>query len=383
MHKNTLKVSAIALAVASALFSINVFAAASVNDRPDTSQSFLENSEEGWFWYKDEKELESKPEENKDQTSEQKPQTEKPFSVAWLKKNLPRYIEIAIDNPTPENVRAFLLVQRVMLDKAENFAKAVQTQVVGDALVDEAARRGLSTVAAHSLNAKGEDETKRLLDELSNKIGLFFFFSSDCSYCKSQAPILGYFGNKYDMGILGVSVDGGSLSIDGKEPFPWKTDAGLAPKLGITQVPALVIVTPDGDAVPIAQGVLSLPEIEQRILLASKRKGWITQEQYEKTRPLDEAMRNDLSKALDPKTELAEKKLRSYQEADGFIPPDRLVPLVTARAKYTNTSMSTSKSAKAARSIADDLKDIADKAGLKLPEGALTREATDNTAKEE
>lgn len=52
----------------SALFAGNVFAAASVNDRPDTSSSFYENSEDGWFWYKDEKEEPRKPEQLKKQT---------------------------------------------------------------------------------------------------------------------------------------------------------------------------------------------------------------------------------------------------------------------------------------------------------------------------
>lgn len=49
----------------SALFAGNVFAAASVNDRPDTSSSFYENSEDGWFWYKDEKEEPKKPDQLK------------------------------------------------------------------------------------------------------------------------------------------------------------------------------------------------------------------------------------------------------------------------------------------------------------------------------
>lgn len=132
----------------SALFAGNVFAAASVNDRPDTSSSFYENSEDGWFWYKDEKDEPRKPEQLKKQTPSPQEQLknaenpEKAFSVAWLRKNIPRYLDLAIDNPTPENVRAFLLIQRIMLDKAENFSQAVQAQVVGDVLIDESARRG-------------------------------------------------------------------------------------------------------------------------------------------------------------------------------------------------------------------------------------------------
>ena len=274
----------------SALFAGNVFAAASVNDRPDTSSSFYENSEDGWFWYKDEKEEPKKPEQLKKQTPSPQEQLknaenpEKAFSVAWLRKNIPRYLDLAIDNPTPENVRAFLLIQRIMLDKAENFSQAVQAQVVGDVLIDESARRGFSTVAANTLNAKGTEEARKLIASLSDKVGIFFFFSSTCSYCKAQIPILGYFAKRYDIAIMGVSVDGiGFQTQDGKDPFPWKPDAGLAQKLGLSQVPALVLVTPKGDAEPISQGILSLNEIEQRILLVSKRKGWIKEEQFEKT----------------------------------------------------------------------------------------------------
>lgn len=347
-----------------AMFAANVFAAASVNDRVDTSSSFYENSEDGWFWYKDEKEESLRPEEKKLPPEEQlknAEDTEKAFSVAWLRKNIPRYRDLAIDNPTPENVKAFLLVQRVMLDKAENFATAVQTQVVGDALVDESARRGLSTVAANSLNAKGIEESRKLLASLSDKVGIFFFFSSTCPYCKAQEPILGYFTNRYDIAVMGVSVDGNSLNPNGNEPFPWKPDAGLAQQLGLTHFPALVLVTPQGDAEPISQGILSLNEIEQRILLVAKRKGWIKEEEFEKTRPLVEGMRNDLSKALNADTPLAQKKLQSYQQDDGFIPPDRLVPLVTMRAKLTNTDMSTAKSLVPAKEVETNLKKAAEK----------------------
>ncbi len=188
--RKKLLINTLAAAVLGAMLSTNALAAASVNDRPDTSDSFFEHSEDGWFWYKDEKPLEpQKPEEQQQPTpTEQLKDAEnenRAFSVAWLRKNLPRYRDLAIDKPTPENVRAFLLIQRIMLDKAENFTQAVQTQVVGDALVDESARRGLSTIAVHSLDAKGTEETRNLIKGLSDKTGIFFFFSSTCPYCKA------------------------------------------------------------------------------------------------------------------------------------------------------------------------------------------------------
>lgn len=335
------------------------FGAASVNDRPSTEESFFEKSEEGWFWYKDTRppeEQEQEPEQQPADPNSPAPKGPPAFSVAWLKENLPRYLNLAIDEPTPENVRAFLLIQRVMLDKSENFARAVQEQVIGDALVDEGVRRGLSTLASHELDQKAMDGRTDLLKLLSEKIGIFFFFSKDCQLCQAQFPILETFQRRNDIAVYGIATDG---SNPGDVGIAWRPDAGLADRLGITEMPTLILVTPSGDSTQIAQGLLSLTELEQRTVIASKRKGWLTEEEFNRGRPLNNPMKNNLADALTAKTPKAKEVVKSYQSSDGFIEPKKLIPLITVRAKVTNTQMGIEKAVPKASKEAEKLKKIA------------------------
>lgn len=312
-----------------------VFAAASVNDAPDTSSSFYENAEEGWFWYKD---TESEEEREKKAEQSAPPAGPEAFSAAWLRENLPRYRDLAIDSPTAENVRAYLYVQRIVLDKAENFAKAVQSVVVGDALIDEAARRGLSNYAANRLDRKAEAETRNLMKSIAEKAGIFFFFASDCAYCKAQVPILENFVASHGFALVSVSIDGNAPE---GFPLPWKTDNGIASEMGIAQVPALVFVTEDRKIAQISQGLLSVSELQNRVIQVARRIGIISAEEFNRTRPLMHPEFNNLARAVETGSEKNLRILQSYQSADGFITPDKLVRLITMRAKVTNTSIRT------------------------------------------
>jgi conjugal transfer pilus assembly protein TraF len=326
-------------------------AAASMNDRPDTSNSFFEKGEEGWYWYKDEKKEEEKKEEPKKPTPkppkpEEKEQAKKPspagapaFSVAWLRANVDKYLDLAIDDPSPQNVRAFLLIQRIILDKAENFALAMQSQVIGDALVDENYRRGTSTYATNTINKISKDRTDELLRSLAEKVGIFYFYKEDCPYCTAQEPILDYFAGDTGMTVLGVSMDGSPMK-SGK--FEWRVDQGHAEQFNVTSVPALVLVNPNGETVTISNGLLALDEISSRALLGAKTVGWITDEEYAATRPY-QATSNNLAKAMEAKTAKAKEIVKSYQNPDGFIEPKKLIPLIVTRAKVTNTDLSVAK----------------------------------------
>lgn len=347
-------------ALSAAFLCSAVLAAASVNDRLDTTASFFENAEEGWFWYRDTQP--ESPEDDSLQSPVDPPPGPPAFSVAWLRENLPRYRDLAIDDPSPKNIRAFLFVQRIMLDKAENFAQAMQQQVVGDALVDESARRSLATFGTHRIGAAAEAGKTSALKSLSEKVGLFFFYRSDCPYCKAQVPVLEVFRNTYDIAVMGVAMDGKAAQL----PFDWKPDNGAAEKMGIMDVPALVVVTPAGEASQISQGLVALTEIERRVLIAAKRKGWISTSDYDATRPLTHPEMNNLAAALMPKSDTARQKLASFQEADGFISPDKLIPLVTLRAKVTNTSLSVAPAAAAGSELVETMKKAAE---LRTSEG--------------
>lgn len=54
------------------------------------------------------------------------------FSAEWFRENLPKYKDLAWNNPTVENVRTFLYLQRFAIDRSEQFSDATELAVVGD-----------------------------------------------------------------------------------------------------------------------------------------------------------------------------------------------------------------------------------------------------------
>ena len=100
------------------------------------------------------------------------------------------------------------------------------------------------------------------MSALGQTEGLFFFFSSSCGHCHTQAPILEQFGRRYGLKILAISLDGGTLpDFPGAVP-----DNGLAARLGVEVTPAVFMVNPRSrEILPVGYGVMTESELLQRI----------------------------------------------------------------------------------------------------------------------
>jgi conjugal transfer pilus assembly protein TraF len=112
---------------------------------------------------------------------------------------------------------------------------------------------------------------------------VWFFFRSDCPYCEAQAPLLQVLAERYGFTILAVSLDGAPLPGG---LFPdYRRDAGHAARLGVVSTPALFLVKPEGPTfAPIAQGLLSLAQLQERITGAAVSQGWISEDAMPPTR---------------------------------------------------------------------------------------------------
>jgi conjugal transfer pilus assembly protein TraF len=198
-----------------------------------------------------------------------------------LKQNLEHYLNQAIDDPSPENVAAFYYLQRVMMDKAERFTNTARYVVMSDPQLDETVRRPVATYAANEANHQASVVAERALKAIAAQAGILFFFRSDCPYCHVQAPILAMLENAYGFKIYPVSLDG--LPMPNGFFSQFKRDQGQAAMLGVEQTPALFLMKPPKQIVPLAQGALSLEEVTGRILLAAKEAGWIDASQYQTT----------------------------------------------------------------------------------------------------
>ncbi|MEN8260400.1 MAG: conjugal transfer protein TraF, partial [Pseudomonadota bacterium] len=241
--------------------------------------------EEGWFWYDDETEkqeavmLPPQIEPPAEETPEEEPQEQPkeaeappppgpvPMSVEWLRENLPRLRDKAIDNPTNTNVAAYMYAQRVMLDKADVFSQRTQQVVATDPLLDEENRFPFSTAFRMGFLRAKSEARRSALKSLAEKAGLFYFYRSDCDFCSSQTPWIRRIADDNGFILKFVSLDG--QPMPGVDDFV--VDQGMATELKIKVVPSLVLASPPDTYIVLTQGFLAFSELEKRILIAAEQ----------------------------------------------------------------------------------------------------------------
>lgn len=233
--------------------------------RPDLNQSYYGGKSEGWFWYQDpveKKQTDKKPPEKK----KDEPKKDDSFSVSWLKKNLPVLMEKALDNPTKDNVAAYLFAQRVAMDKAQKFEEKAMQVAATDPVLDENNRAPMSSYgreAFMNMNYRAKEESLKYLAH--NVGGLFVFIDSTCSYCRAQAPSINDIANNYGFNIKYISIDGKGIP----EVSRFVKDNGISKKLNIKIWPTTVMAVPPNNFYVLSQGIMTTEDLKERILLAA------------------------------------------------------------------------------------------------------------------
>ncbi len=256
---------------------------------------YYQQKERGWFWY-EAPPAEPEPEEEPPQTPDKpapaiaektapKAEGPKPLTSEWFRKNMEKYRDQAIDNPSPGNVNLYMYLQRVMLDKAEKFAEASQVAVMTDAALDENARRPVATFGAFAKDEMAANGTKEAVRQLAEMAGIWFFFRSDCTYCVKESGVLNGLMNTHGFKVMAISLDG--LPLPNGDFKDFVVDQGQAKKMGVDTTPALFLVKPEaneGGVIQLGQGLLSGEEIVNRSITLAHQAGWLTHSTFDKTR---------------------------------------------------------------------------------------------------
>jgi len=243
-------------------------------DDARVDDSYWRDRERGWFWYDD-----PLPERNEGPKAKPKavptisaPATSKKPSelveFEALQKRVEDLRNIAIINPSEQNIRNYLNIQNFVIEKASTFADVAQRVIWATPELDP-------TVTGRPVNAKALEVFDReqagartnTVAKLSQTHALFFFFRSDCPYCHQFAPLLRDFEAKFGLRIVPISVDGGGLP-EFRSP---RVDNGIARTLDVQQVPALFLAEPgSGKITPLGYGVLSESELLERLYVVTQ-----------------------------------------------------------------------------------------------------------------
>jgi conjugal transfer pilus assembly protein TraF len=228
---------------------------------------------DGYFWYKDPSAMDEVEEKNSPPVPAPpkplKPE-EVPLSTAWISANIEKLRERAIDDPTKENVANYMYAQRIMIDKAQNFATMTNQVVTSDPFLDEENRVPSSSYANILFSRKSRSDKSEAIQFLSSKGGIWLFTDTPdkCSACATyRENVIRSLVNTYKFNFTEINVS---------------TEQGLnvARNLKLKVTPATIYVKPRDPNLPmseqnkdetfiLSEGLLSLSQIEDRIIIAA------------------------------------------------------------------------------------------------------------------
>lgn len=170
----------------------------------------------------------------------------------------------AILEPTSDNIVAYVRYQREQLDRASMFADVWERAIWQHPDLDYTLQRPVNTLGKSAWLEQRKTDREATIAALSERYGLFFFYSASCGACEVFSPVVRSLADKYHLSVLPVSMDGGP-----NPAFPrFVVNHGQYEKMGLEggQVPALVLFdTYLKKPIPIGYGVMAEDEVLQRI----------------------------------------------------------------------------------------------------------------------
>lgn len=214
------------------------------------------------------------PDPPKPKRKPEPPKAPKPKTLAEIdnleefRKELERLKNVAIMNPTQENLQAYLYGNKLMMDRASLFTDQWRRVVWKTPDLDFNQHHPLANAAALEGKRMADSTRERNLQTLGKSFSLLYFMRSDCSLCKIQAPALAMFSRQYGIEVQAVSLDG-VIPRDLPLPNP-RVDNGISYFVsggnGVEAVPAMYLVSHDTKQVdPLGVGVLAVEELAERI----------------------------------------------------------------------------------------------------------------------
>ncbi len=183
-----------------------------------------------------------------------------------LKAERERRLKVAVMQPTPQNMSAYLEVNTLILRKSALFADMWRRTVWSNPQYDFNVQNPQPNFAQTQIRLDREAGKRTTMHELAHEFGIVFFYRGDCPYCKLQAPVLRALSSTFGMNVLAVSLDGQPL-----EGFPdARPDNGISLTVtegrGVDHVPALYLVSRSTKQfVMLGAGVMAMSDIVERV----------------------------------------------------------------------------------------------------------------------
>lgn len=178
------------------------------------------------------------------------------------RKNLAAKKALAVTQPTPENVKAYIVAQEAVMQQASVLSDVWRRVIWQNPDVNYEMKRPVSTAGINAHTQTRKSAEKQTLAGIAKEWGLFFFFRGDCAYCHRMAPTLKFLADAYGITVFPVSLDGSTLP-DFPKPAQ---DNGMSRLLDVRQVPYVALGNiKDRRVIPLGSGVVAASDLVERI----------------------------------------------------------------------------------------------------------------------
>ena len=226
----------------------------------DNDVNFYKEKKTGWWWYQDPKpEIKNKEEEkfNLKPVKIVPSITGIPDETLWnlhpdqFQELLLELQKKAVQNPTESTMADYTRMLDMARRKSVVFANASMLFVQQHPEYDVAAADPITTPGKVATIKQTAQDIEDKINWAAGNYGIIYFYSPECQYCEAQTPILKYFVDKYKWEI---------------QPYDTKTDSKVAEAFNVTVTPTILIVgRKNGEYLIVSSGVISLPDMEERI----------------------------------------------------------------------------------------------------------------------
>ncbi len=163
----------------------------------------------------------------------------------------------AVITGNKQEIERFLETHNLIINKGIDFAKNTQSLIEANPMLADSNSYYKNM---HEQNIK-EQEYNDILENSNKRYGLVFVYSSSCSHCHRQLPIILKLQDKFR--VMGISIDGNYFeNLDENI-----TDENIANDPLIQAYPTILLLDKKKPAkIFISKGLTSLTELEEKIV---------------------------------------------------------------------------------------------------------------------
>lgn len=227
---------------------------------------YYDQKAQGWFWKERLPPPSPEPPHHPETIDPQKTEESAPLplTAAWFRRELGPIRDQALDEPTETHVLRFFQLQKILLDKAERFARVARSIVLSHPELDERSHPKTLKEPGPGARRTPDSAPSMALMALGRQAGLLLVHRSDCPYCQRMAPLLEHTAKASRLRLYALSLDGPGL--EGLLSATAIKDHSLAQRLGVEATPALFLMVPGRGFYPLGEGFMTEAELEDRLL---------------------------------------------------------------------------------------------------------------------